>query len=327
MRRMKRHLKSCLAAGATTLVLAAGLARPAAQTDTRPAAPQVDPKAVPVLQAMDDAFSQAEGLIASYRSESFRPGGQPAGIETTTLRLGRPNVYYMETSSGSGTNRRILASDGTTRFSVTTGSPARCTVWKVAPLNDSRDVDTFNPLYWSFYNLGEWQIRSALLGHWITKWRLNDPGLRSVRYVGRESLAGVSVDVIEWAYAIGYNRPDDDPLYTSRLSIGADHFVRRIETTSTSRKEYEGRKIIETVSDIRTTPRSAKEEFAYRPLEGVECKSVNPEDVYTTGKYADLPIGSKAPDFTLKTARGETLRLSAFLGQHKVVLMNYWGYG
>jgi len=327
MQRMKRHLMRLLGAGAIPLALAGSLARPAAQTERPQTAPQVDPKVVAVLQATDDAFAQAEGLVATYRSEMFRPNGQPSGTETTTLRLGRPNVYHMETATGTGTNRRILASDGTTRFSVTPGNPPRCTTWKVAPLNDAREVDTFNPLYWSFYNLGEWQIRSAMLGHWVTKWRLNDPGLRGVRYVGRESVAGDSVDVIEWTYTIGYNRPDDDPLYTSRLSIGPDHFVRRVETTSTSKKEYEGRKIIETVSDIRTTPRGAKEEFAYRPPEGVECRTVNPEDVYTTGKYADLPIGSKAPDFTLKTARGETIRLSEFLAEHKVVLMNYWGYG
>jgi hypothetical protein len=324
---MKRHLMVGVGAAVTSLLLAGALARPAAQTERRPGAPQVDPKALVVLQAMDDAFSRAEGLVASYRSESFRPNGQPAGNETTMLRLGRPNVYFVDTSSGSSTNRRIFASDGITRFSVTTGNPARCTVWKVAPLNDAREVDTFNPLYWSFYNLGEWQIRSALLGHWVTKWRLSDPGLRSVRYLGRESEASVPVDVVEWTYTIGYSRPEDDPLYTSRLSIGPDHFVRRIETTSTSKNEYEGRRIIETVSDIRTTPRSAKEDFAYRPSEGVECKAENPEDVYTTGRYADLPVGSKAPDFTLKTARGETIRLSAFLEQHKVVLMNYWGYG
>lgn len=310
-------------------MLIASLAEPAAQSERRPAAPQVDPKAVTVLQAMDDAFAQAEGLVASYRSDSFLPNGQPAGSETTTLKLGRPNVYYVKYSSGDNVfhSRRVLASDGATRFSISTGKAASCTVWKVAPLNESREVDTFNPLYWSFYNLGEWQIRSALLGHWVTNWRLNDPGLRSVRYVGRNIIAGIPVDVIEWTYTIGYNKPEDDPLYTSLLSIGPDHFVRRIETTSSSRKEYEGRKIVETVSDVRTTPRGAKGDFAYRPPEGVECKTVNPEDDYTTGKYADLPVGSKAPDFTLKTARGETLQLSAFLNQHKVVLMNYWGYG
>ena len=327
MQRMKQHLMLRLGGGVTSLVLAGGLATPGAQTERRPAAPQVDPKAVAVLQAMDDAFSRAEGLVASYRSEIFRPNGQPGSAETTTLRLGRPNMYYVDTSSGGNARRRILASDGTTRFNVMTGNPARCTVSEVAPVNASREVDTFNPLYWSFYNLGEWQIRSALLGHWVTKWRLTDPGLRSVRYLGRESAAGIPVDVVEWTYTIGYNRPEDDPLYTSRLSIGPDHFVRRIETTSTSKQEYEGRRIVETVSDIQTTPRKAKEGFAYRPPEGVECKTVNPEDVYTIGRYADLPIGSKAPDFTLKTARGETLRLSTFLKQHKVVLMNYWGYG
>jgi outer membrane lipoprotein-sorting protein len=330
MRRMKRHptlrLVVGLGAALTALVLAGGLARPAAQSDRRPAAPQVDPKAVAVLQAMDEAFTRAEGLVATYRSEIFRPNGQPGGVETTTLRLGRPNAYYVESESGRAA-RQILASDGTTRFSVASGKPARCTTSAVAPLNDAREVDTFNPLYWSFYNLGEWQIRSAQLGHWETKWRLTDPGLRGVRYVGRESLDGASVDVVEWTYTIGYNRPEDDPIYTSRLAIGPDHFARRIETTSTSKNEYEGRRIIETVSDIRTTPRTAKQEFAYSPPEGAQCRSVNPEDAYTTGKFTDLPVGSKAPDFTLKTSRGESIRLSAFLAKHKVVLMNYWGYG
>jgi hypothetical protein len=138
---------------------------------------------------------------------------------------------------------------------------------------------------------------------------------------------GVAVDVVEWIYTIGYNRPENDPVYTSLLSIGPDHFIRRIETTSTGKADYEMGRTVETISDLQTTPRAARDDFAFRPPEGVACKTANPEDVYTTGKYADLPIGSKAPDFTLKTARGESLRLSTFLKQHKVVLMNYWGYG
>jgi len=325
---MKRHLTFRLSVGATTILLVGALARPATQTERRPTAQQIDAKAVAVLQAMDDAIARAEGLVATYRSEIFRPGSPNASVESIALRLGRPNVYHVETSSGGGARRQVFASDGTTRFAVTTGNPDRCTTSKVAPRNDAREVDNFNPVYWSFYDLGEWQIRSALAGHWVTKWRLSDPGLRSVRYVESERASdNTAVDVIEWVYTIGYNRPGDDPVYTSRLWIGPDHFARRVETTSTSKNDYEGRRIVETVSDIRTTPRGAKDAFAYRPPEGVTCRAVNPEESYTTGQFADLPIGSKAPDFTLKTARGETLHLSTFLSQHKVVVMNYWGYG
>jgi hypothetical protein len=148
-----------------------------------------------------------------------------------------------------------------------------------------------------------------------------------VRYVGRNTVAGVPVDLVEWTYTVSYNRPDDDPVYTSLLSIGPDHLVRRIETTSTSQAKTGMGKTVETISDIRITPRAAKSDFSYRPPDGVACKVSDPEEGYTTGSYADLPIGSKAPDFTLQTARGETVRLSAFLKQHKIVLMNYWGYG
>jgi outer membrane lipoprotein-sorting protein len=295
---------------------------------TRPESRVVDPAAVAVLQAMDDAFAAAQGLVATYKMESFRPSGQPATTETVTLRLGRPNMYDLRSQGSGPAPRRILASDGKSRYDVMPSStPVRCLVSPVAPLNDAREIDTFNPLYWSFYNLGEWQIRSALLGHWVTRWRLSDPGLRTVRYIGRETFNGQPVDVVEWTYTIGYNRADDDPVYTSRLSIGLDHFVRRIETTSNSKKEYEGQRIVETVTDLKTTALQPVSAFAYTPPSGATCTPYDQEAVYTTGQYSDLPIGSKAPDFTLQTARGETLRFSAFLKQHKVVLMNYWGYG
>ena len=288
----------------------------------------VDPAAVAVLQAMDDAFSTAQGLTATYTMEAFRPTGQPAQTEKVLLRLGRPNLYEVRTETTAGVLRRVLASNGKNRYDVMpAGTSVRCMISTVAPLNDAREIDTFNPIYWSFYNLGEWQIRSALLGHWVTKWRLSDPGLRSVKYVGRETLAGQPVDVIEWAYTIGYNYADDDPIYTSRLSIGLDHFVRKIETTSNSKKEYEGRRIVETMSDIKTTALQPASAFAYNPPAGAKCTPYDQEAVYTTGQFTDLPIGSKAPDFKLQTSRGETIQLSSLLKQHKVVLMNYWGYG
>jgi outer membrane lipoprotein-sorting protein len=316
---------------AIALVIAGGLAGLSAQAPRRPASPQVDPKALAALQAMDDAFGKAEGLVATYKSESFDPAGQATGTSTTELRLGRPNVYSVETTTvyRNSPSRVTLASDGTTRFTIRSygKTPPSCTTWKVAPLNEAREIDTFNPLYWSFYSLGEWQIRSALLGHWVTKWRLEDPGLRSLRYVGRDTVAGVPVDVVEWVYTVSFNRPDDDPVYTSLLSVGLDHLVRRIETTSTSQAKTGMGRTVESISDIRITPRPAARDFAYRPPDGAACKTSDPEASYTTGRYVDLPIGSKAPDFTLQTARGETVRLSAFLEQHKVVLMNYWGYG
>ena len=310
---------------AGTLIAASPLQSPERPTNV---ARVVDPAAVAVLQAMDDAFASAQGLVATYKMESFRPSGQPSTSETVTLRLGRPNLYEVRTEGSGPAPRRVLASDGTKRFQIMPGSnPIRCLVSPVAPLNDAREIDTFNPLYWSFYNLGEWQIRSALLGHWATKWRLADPGLRTVKYLGRETLDSQPVDVVLWTYTIGYNRADDDPVYTSRLSIGLDHFVRRIETNSTSKKEYEGRRIIETVTDLKTTALQPASAFAYTPPDGAKCAPYDQEAVYTTGQYTDLPVGSTAPDFTLQTARGETLTFSALLKQHKVVLMNYWGYG
>jgi hypothetical protein len=312
-------------AGVAAAFLVVGVAG-LAGTGSTPA--DVDPKAVAILQAMDDAFAKAEGLIATYTSETFRPTpqGPRSYVEATSLRLGRPNVFDVRTKAGAG--ERVIASDGKTRFEFSTGTGStRCTTWDVGPRNEFREITTFNPVYWSFFDLGEWQIRSALLGHWSSKWRLNEPGMRSVRYLGKETVDGVAVDRIEWTYTNGYNKPDDDPVYTSVLSIGPDHLIRRIETTSTGGRPAQAVRIVETIAKIKVTPRPALAEFKVQLPAGAQCTRVDPEAVYTTGKYVDLPVGTIAPDFTLGTARGETFKLSAFLKQHKVVLMNYWGYG
>ena len=272
----------------------------------------IDPKAIAVLEAMDAAFAQAQGLSASYTKEATSPSGRKMPGEVVTLTLGRPNVYRLEFASG----QRIV-SNGKSRFNV---SGTRCTMSDVAPNNDTREIDTFNPIYWSFYDLGQWQIRSAMLGHWVTKWRLADPGTRTVRYLGKEG----SDDVIEWTYTISYNRPDDDPVYTTKLTIGSDHFPRRIESASSSKDEYLGQRVVETITNIKALPKPALSEFAFQTPSG--CAAYDQEASYVTGAYADLPIGSKAPDFTLKSARGEAITLSTFLKKHKVVLMNYWGY-
>lgn len=317
---MNRRLRPLAVVVAAILAISTG-AGLAAQTPKRPGPESrvVDPNALTILEAMDAAFAHAQGLSATYRSESTSPGGRAPTIETASLRLGRPNMYRLDLNGG----WRIL-SNGATRFMV---GGSNCSTSPVAPLNDTREIDTFNPLYWSFFDLGQWQIRSAMLGHWVTKWRLADPGLRTVRYVGREDLAGVPVDVVEWTYTISYNRPNDDPVYTSRLSIGVDHFPRRIETVSSSKDEDRGRRIVETINDLSVQSSVTASDFAFSPPAGAKCRTVNQEDPYITGQFADLPIGSKAPDFTLKTARGETIHFSEFLKQHKVVLMNYWGYG
>ena len=310
-----------LAVVVAALLMVGGGAGTAAQTFKRPGPESrvIDPKALPILEAMDAAFAHAQGLTATYRSESSSPSGRAPMVETASLKLGRPNVYRLELNGG----RRIV-SNGTTRFVI---SGSSCMTSPVAPLNDTREIDTFNPIYWSFFDLGQWQIRSAMLGHWVTKWRLADPGLQTVRYIGREDLAGVPVDVVEWTYTMSYNRPNDDPIYTSRLSIGLDHFPRRIETASNSKDEYKGRRIVETIGDLSVQSSIKTSDFAFTPPAGAKCNPYNQEDPYITGQYADLPIGSTAPDFTLKTSRGETIHFSEFVKQHKVVLMNYWGYG
>jgi hypothetical protein len=249
---MKLRTAARVGASAASAVLLALLLDRPGQTRSAAGAPDVDPKALAVLQAMDDAFARAEGMTATYQSETLLATGRSAMTEVMTLRLGRPNLYDLRIKAG--TRERVIASDGTHRFEFTTGAAAGCRTWDVAPRNETREIMTFNPVYWSFFDLGEWQIRSALLGHWSTKWRMNDPGLRSLKYLGRETVDGVVVDRVEWTYTIGYNKPDDDPLYTSVLAIGPDHLVRRIETSSVGGRVAQARRTVETITDLQATP-------------------------------------------------------------------------
>src|SRR5262245_25414272 len=119
MRTLTLRLNAVLA----VVALASG-ASLVAQTPTRPGPESrvVDPNAIPILEAMDAAFAQAQGLSAVYKSEVVTPSGRPmqALSPSATLTLGRPNVYRLEFANG----RRIV-SNGEARYDI---SSNRCTM-------------------------------------------------------------------------------------------------------------------------------------------------------------------------------------------------------
>ncbi len=346
-RRTTRSAFLIVALGALAVVLGLRYGGTATVTGTgEPGDPRIDSKAVAVLEASDQAFANSKSLHAVYEMK-----GSAANMdrsESTVLRLARPNLFHIATTSSyayegptgpddptlmrrESKSTHVLASDGATKWSIRTseGAPApSCTTAEMGPPDRMREVASFNTIHWSFFDFGPWLIRSAVPGHWSTKWRLEDPGLRSVEYVGKDEVDGVAVDVIDWHYKIAYNYPDDDPLYKSRLYIGEDGFTRKVVTTT----EGEGGSVWTTgstehlVTEIREGGEADPADFAFNPPEGAECQTVDPDHGLSSGKYADLPIGTPAPDFTLESSLGGTVTLSELAAGNKAVLMVFWGY-
>lgn len=311
--------------------------------------PRIEARAVEILNKSDAVFARTKQLSVVY-VESVRGSTRR---DTTTLRLARPNLFFVDetkthvferTRKRRGRTTTVMdttvintvhASDGTARWEISKWAAkgkkeeVGCSVADIAPANDGRELGTYNPIYWSFYDLGQWHFRSAVLGHWSTKSRLNDPGLRSVTYVGRYTAAGVPVDIIEWVYTIAYNYREDDPVYTTRLHIADDGFPRRITTTSSGavrRDEYDRQAV---VAEIRAGDWVNPADYEFTPPAGAECTRV--EDGMRTmaanPKYADRPVGSVASDFTLATSTGDTITLSDLVRRNKGILLNWWGYG
>ncbi|MXW18329.1 MAG: redoxin domain-containing protein [Gemmatimonadetes bacterium] len=346
-RRTTRSAFLIVALGALAVVLGLRYGGTATVTGTgEPGDPRIDSRAVAVLEASDESFANSQSLHAVYEMKGS--SGSTEQAETTVLRLARPNLFHITAESRfayegptgpddptlmrrESKSTHVLASGGETKWSIRTteGSPAPyCTTAEMGPPDRMREVDSFNTIHWSFFDFGPWLIRSAVPGHWSTKWRLEDPGLRSVDYVGKDEVDGVPVDVIDWHYKIAYNYPDDDPLYKSRLYIGEDGFTRKIVTTT----EGEGGSVWTTantehlVTEIREGGKADPADFAFNPPEGTECRTVDPDHGLSSGKYADLPIGTPAPDFTLESSLGGTITLSELAAENKAVLMIFWGY-
>ena len=345
-RKTNRSMILALALAAVTLALGLGYAGDNPMSGSgEPGDPLIDSRAITVLEASDAAFAESRSLHAI--SEMKSSSDVVDRTELTELRLARPNLFRITTSSTFSyegptsqddptpirrysNSKQAIASDGKTKWSIRYGtdSPTYCTTARMGPPDRMREVDSFNLVHWSFFDFGQWLIRSAVPGLWSTRWRLEDPGLRSVEYVGKDEVDGVPVNLIDWRYKIAYNYPDDDPLYKSRLYIGEDGFTRKVVTTT----EGEGGSVWDTgatehlITEIREGGEADPADFVFTLGEDLKCEEIDPDHGLSSGPYADLPTGTQAPDFTLESSLGGTVTLSELAAESKAVLMIFWSY-
>ncbi len=76
-----------------------------------------------------------------------------------------------------------------------------------------------------------------------------------------------------------------------------------------------------TYVDLKFDQGMTAKSFAFKPPAGAKKESSNALDAQL------LPIGSKAPDFTLKTFDGKTIKLSEFVKGKKATILNFWFVG
>jgi hypothetical protein len=133
---------------------------------------------------------------------------------------------------------------------------------------------------------------------------------------------GVLYDVVIWTYKNKLNLPEHDHLYTTKFYVGSDKLVHRVVSEGPDQKSSQVYRNIK----LNDSSLSA-ESFAYAPPAGVTCRDVDPESGYTEGDYADLPVGSMAPDFVAKDVNGKRVRFYDLIKGKKAVMLDFTGYG
>lgn len=124
----------------------------------------------------------------------------------------------------------------------------------------------------------------------------------SRKYEGRQTVGGTECHVVHVAYKGGSAE--------ARWYFGVDDFLpHRVDRISVG----SGGKVFQALelSELDTSPKLADTDFAIRVPEG-----------YERIQYGLLPAGNAAPDWTLKTPKGQTVTLSKLRG--KIVVLDFW---
>ena len=135
----------------------------------------------------------------------------------------------------------------------------------------------------------------------------------SLRYEGQKSVAGTECHVIYVVYAGG--RPE------ARWYFGVEDFLPRRVDRVFRTPTREGIRVLE-LSEIDTAPKFDETTFATAVPQGYTEKRYQSPAPARRRSVGLLAVGSQAPDWTLKTAEGQSVSLAGLRG--KVVVLDFW---
>ncbi len=274
---------------AAALLVSVAAAAPAARADE---------KADALLKQVAAKTTATKTLSADLEMTMTRQaGGQAQPTRSTgTVKLMKPNFARITITGGP--LAQTVASNGKDIYVLTANNQYR----KKAANAQGRNIEAlwampiayfFNPTLSSLAPFGQGADVQT-------------------RYLGRQTVDGASLEAV----AVSGEKPI---AHTITLFIGPDKLFRRVRVDlkqGNSSTRYEA-----ALKNIRVgTPMTAAS-FAYAPPK--TAKAYEPPDF----EAKLVPVGQKAPEFSLPTPTGGTLALADAVKGKKATVINFWFYG
>lgn len=269
--------------------------------------PTDDPQAKTLLDQMATTMRDAKSLEAEMEiafTRTDRLSGAKVQRAQGTMRLRKPNLAL---AAVKGDFYQLMASDGKSRWGM-----YQPTVYvKRDAAADGHNLSFHMAFLVDYFFTQKTDIYAL---------KKQTGKEMSAHYVGKGDVEGTPVDIVELAGAMpSYTTTGQNEPVTFTFYIGQDHLPRRWMVShkgervsllydATYRNFYLDRDL--TVESFAFSPPKDSKPFqADAPVEKL------------------LPVGKKAPDFSLPTPDKGVLALSIVRSEAKAVLVNFWFYG
>jgi outer membrane lipoprotein-sorting protein len=261
---------------------------------------QAPPPAGQVLSRLRSAYRACQSFRAT--ATWTRKVGSKEMTATVTLAAQRPNKYFLEVK-GEKVNT-LVVSDGTTLVAYRPDRKAYTKTKAPVRLIGAGDilagVDLPTP--------------GARVLTTLLQVAFGSPDHPLGKRMGEAEISGPQGFGAKMAYVLTF--PYDDHLKAKVYITSEDYLVRRI----TLLKESDTA-VVETFTSVEVDKPVPAEMFAAPPLEDARLVSTLPPLEMPT----EVASGPPAPDFTVQTTTGSTVRLSQYKG--KIVLLNFFFNG
>jgi hypothetical protein len=284
--------------------------------------PNVDRKAMVLLNEMEQKLASAPTLEASGVVERRNPKGELETRSWQRIRFVRPERLLVTVDSArsmmNGGKMGELSSsvqsfDGSVEQSWWSGGDV------------IRKYPQDEPPRFPFKVLAP-AYKAGAKHFWPGQWsanRIHDLTLLSLAYVGRERSNGAELDVIRWVTRGGYFAPEGDFTDTTYIYLAADRTPSRMRTVTSRGSSTE-----EHITRLTLNAPLTADDATYKLPPGARVDSDYTAVLYNPEHkpYHDY-AGKVAPDFSISTAQGLEFSLAAQRVKRRFTVVYIWFYG